>query len=247
MASLLITGANRGIGLEFVRQLAESKEGKWKHIFAACRNPAKAESLQKLAAIHPHVTPITLDVTDDATIEAAVKEVSSVVKENGLNVLINNAGIIALEPLEKVNREMLHEYFNVNTAGPLIIVQKFLPLLKQGAATSKVSGLSFYRGSIFNMTSGMGSISDNTSGKMYAYRASKAALNMVSRSLSVDLKADNILAISLAPGWVQTDMGGKNATLKVEDCVSMLLKEMETAGENENGKVVNFRGGIYPW
>lgn len=70
---------------------------------------------------------------------------------------------------------------------------------------------------------------------------------MVSRSLSVDLKADNILAISLAPGWVQTDMGGKNATLKVEDCVSMLLKEMETAGENENGKVVNFRGGIYPW
>ncbi|KAJ8043693.1 hypothetical protein HOLleu_10898 [Holothuria leucospilota] len=250
MSSILITGANRGIGLEFVRQLAESQNGKWKHIFAACRNPDKAEDVKQIAVNHPPVKLVELDVTNDASIEAAVKQVSSVVGENGLNVVINNAGIAGnreLFPLDKVTREMLHQVFDVNSAGALMVTQKFLPLLKQGAATSKVSGFSLYRGGIFNLTSGFGSIADNTSGGRYAYRISKAALNMMTKSFSVDLKADNILAIALVPGWVQTDMGGSNGRLTVENSVSMLLKVMESAGENENGKIVDYKGEIFPY
>lgn len=250
MSSMLITGANRGIGLEFVRQLASNKDGKWKYIFAACRNPAKAEELKQMAASHPSVKLVELDVTNDATIETAVKQVASVVGEDGLNVVINNAGIIGIferGPLDKITRKDLLEVFDVNSAGALMVTQKFLPLLKQGAAASKVSGFSFYRGGIYNLTSGVGSIADNSSGGMYHYRMSKAALNMMTKSLSVDLKADNILAIALVPGWVQTDMGGSNARLTVEDCVSMLLNVMATFGEKENGKTMTYKGEVYPY
>ncbi|KAJ8043695.1 hypothetical protein HOLleu_10900 [Holothuria leucospilota] len=249
MSSILITGANRGIGLEFVRQLASNKEGKWKYIFAACRNPDKAEDYSVTLFCHFFYFLMFSDVTSDATIETAVKQVSSVVGDNGLNVVINNAGIIGgreRNSLDKLSRKGLLEVFDVNAAGALMVVQKFLPVLKQGAAASKTSGFSFYRGGIYNITSGVGSIADNTSGGTYAYRASKVALNMMTKSLSVDLKADNILAIALVPGWVQTDMGGSKAKLTVEDCVSMLLKVMDNAGEKENGEAVNYRGEIFP-
>ncbi|KAJ8043694.1 hypothetical protein HOLleu_10899 [Holothuria leucospilota] len=250
MSSILITGANRGIGLEFVRQLASSKEGKWKYVFAACRNPEKAEELKQMAASYSSVKLVELDVTSDATIETAVNQVSSVVGDKGLNVVINNAGIFGSQEsnsLDKLSRKGLLEVFDVNAAGALMVTQKFLPLLKQGAAASKVSGFSFYRGGIYNITTGVASIADNTSGRMYALRLSKVALNMITKSLSVDLKADNILAIGLVPGSVQTDMGGSNAKLTVKDCVSMLLKVMENAGEKESGEAVNYKGEIFPY
>ncbi|RWS05174.1 hypothetical protein B4U79_01861 [Dinothrombium tinctorium] len=236
--SILITGANRGLGLEFVKQYAAIANVNL--IFATCRNPEKADKLQAIAKSNPKVRVLQLNVADYNQHQALTETVRSVVKDNGLNLLINNAGVYVRGDLERTTPEGMMESFSVNTIAPLMLTKALLPLLKESSSQG-------HKTAIINITSKMGSIDDNTSGSHYMYRSSKTALNMVTKGLSVDLKTFKIICIAQHPGWVQTDMGGKNAPLTESQSISAMIQTIENADESVNGKMLNYDGKVIPW
>lgn len=252
IGSLLITGANRGIGLEFVKQLTRLPQPP-KHIFATCRSPSEAKDLLQLASKYDCVHIIKLDVTSTSEYPSLVKTVETTLNGEGLNVLINNAGIYVRVPLEDVTEDLMMEHYRVNAIAPLLLVQAFLPLLKKAAsASAAVNGLSCSRAAIINFTSIVASVGDNENGRYesggrYPYRASKAALNIITKSLSVDLKPHGILAVVLHPGWVQTKMGGPNALISTETSVAGLLRTMQGLNEETSGSFLNYDGTVIPW
>jgi len=244
--SVFITGGNRGIGLEFVRQfLALSPTPK--HVFATCRQPENAPELNQLAKDNSNLHIVKLDVTDYSTLPAIVSKVEAVVGSDGLNVLVNNAGILRQTKLEDVTVEEMRAHFETNSVAPLMITKALLPLLKKGAAAHGGSELSLDKGAVVSVSSMMGSISDNTSGSLYAYRASKASLNIISKSLACDLKADGILSFVLSPGWVSTDMGGKNARMTPEQCVTGLMRSMKKVDVKTQHLWQNYKDTTEPW
>jgi len=164
-----------------------------------------------------------------------------------LNLLINNAGVMHRTGLADVTPDVMLKDIEANAVAPVMLSQAFWPLLKQTAAASKINGLSCNKAAIINMSTMMGSISDNTGGGQYAYRAGKAALNMVTKSLSVDLKSDGILAVVLHPGWVRTDMGGANGLIDTETCVSGILNVLGELNENDTGSFIKYDGTRLPW
>ncbi|XP_054749146.1 C-signal-like isoform X1 [Lytechinus pictus] len=234
MRTILVTGANRGIGLAFVRLLARY-EPTPAFVFATCRSPDTAKELQDLAATHTHVRILKIDVQNESTYGPAVEAVSSLVGENGLNVLINNAGVYSRDGYETVTREYLTSIFEINIIGPIRITQAFLPLLKRGARNSKIERFSIERAAVINMASKMGSISLNTSGGAAGSRESKAALNMFTRGLSIELKTDKILVVSQCPGWVSTLAGGPDAPKTPEISVSEMLQIFALYSEEHTG------------
>nr|XP_054767331.1 C-factor-like [Lytechinus pictus] len=234
MRTILVTGANRGIGLEFVRQLAR-REPTPAFIFATCRSPDNAHDLQAVADTHTNVKVLKIDMQNESTYGPVVEAVSSLVGESGLNILINNAGVYSRDGYEKVSREMLKESFDINVIGPMRLTQAFLPLLKQGAESSKVESFGVDRGAIINISSGFGSIASNNSGGHAGYRESKAALNMFTKGLSLDLKSEKILVLSQCPGWVSTRMGGPHASRTPENSVSDMLKIFAMYSEEHTG------------
>ncbi|XP_072163596.1 uncharacterized protein [Diadema setosum] len=240
MQSALVTGASRGIGLELVRQLA-SRSPKLTHIFATCRNPDNAKELQALAAQNDNVKIIQIDVQDEATITTAVKTVSKQLGDEGLNLLINNAGMATREKYDTITRKELTTILDTNLIGPMMMTQAFLPLLKLAAKRSPIKKFSVDRAAIINISSGMGGITE-CSGGFPGYRESKAALNMFSKSLSIVLKNEKILVFSQCPGWVQTDLGGTNAKKTVAGAVSSLLEIFATVSEKEHGLFLSNRG-----
>jgi len=228
--SVLITGASRGIGLEFARQYAEAG---WR-VHACCRNPQKAEKLQQVADKYTNsVTIHTLDVGDSGQI----KRLANALSNEAIDLLINNAGIY-LPDYEngRINERALMESFRINSIAPLIMAEAFTDNLDKGSHKK-----------IANITSKMGSIDDNTSGGRYAYRSSKAALNMVTKSLAVDLAPRGISAIVLHPGWVQTDMGGSNASTSVEKSVAGMRAVIERVKLKDSGKFYGYDGQEIPW
>ncbi|XP_072163845.1 C-signal-like [Diadema setosum] len=240
MESLVITGANRGIGLEFVRQLA-GRDPRPAHIFAACRSPEKAKDLQTLAASNENVHIIGLDVQNEATYQPAVEEVSSVVGEKGLNVLINNAGVNNKEGYADATREGLTAVMDVNVISLIRVTQAFLPLLRHAALSSrKLPRLSIERAAIINISSILGSISKSTGG-LAGYRESKAAVNMITQGLSWELRGERILVLAQHPGWVQTDMGGSDGEVTTEESVSTMLRIFSAAGEGVNGYFLDLK------
>ncbi|GFV49589.1 c-factor [Trichonephila clavipes] len=246
ISSVLITGANRGIGLEFVKQFLDLPSAP-NFIFATCRDPSKAEDLQKIAKSNPNVRILQLDVRENENFVEIKKQVEQEVGETGLNLLLNNAGMLHRHSLEDVTMSAMMENFEVNTVSPLLLTKALLPLLK--TAASKVGGnnLSCARAAVVNITSKMGSIDDNTSGGCYPYRTSKAALNMVTKSLSCDLKPAGILAFVLHPGWVQTDMGGKGALINTTTSVNGMMSTIQQASEKHTGLMFNYDGEVIPW
>jgi NAD(P)-dependent dehydrogenase (short-subunit alcohol dehydrogenase family) len=239
LANVLITGANRGIGLEFVKQFVALTQPP-KHVFATCRDPTKAEELNKVAAANVNVHVLKLEVKDYASYGNLVQQVSDVIGDSGLDVLVNNAGVYHKVDIENGGPELLVDNFEVNAVTPLMITRAFLPLLRQSASAKR-------RTVVANITSKMGSMDDNTSGNHYAYRASKAALNMITKSLSVDLSKDGILAYAIHPGWVQTDMGGKNALINTETSVLGMLGSITAGDAALSGKMLNYDGKVIPW
>ena len=228
--SVLITGASRGIGLEFARQYAEAG---WR-VHACCRDPQKAGKLQQVADKYTDlVTLHTLDVGDSGQIKRLVNALS----DEAIDLLINNAGIY-LPDYEngQISERTLIESFRINSIAPLIIAEAFADNLDKGSHKK-----------IVNITSKMGSIDDNTSGGRYAYRSSKAALNMVTKSLAVDLAPRGISAIVLHPGWVQTDMGGSNASTSVEKSVTGMRAVIERIKLKDSGKFYGYDGKEIPW
>jgi len=232
MNTLLITGANRGIGLEFCKQYAAAG---WR-VLACCRDPRKADALNKLAARYPDLIELhALDVADHAQIDQLARAMS----DETIDLLINNAGIYPAADKRGFGHIDYAEWmaaFNINTMAPLKMAEAFVERI----ARSKLK-------LIVTLTSKMGSMEDNTSGGSYLYRSSKAAANMVVKSLAVDLKEKGITSVAFNPGWVKTDMGGPNAMIPVEQSVSDMRKVIAGLTPADTGKFIGHDGRVIPW
>jgi len=227
MPTVLITGASRGIGLEFSRQYAAQG---WK-VLAACRNPAGATDLNKL---NGDVSLFALDVDDDNSINQLAERLKGV----PIDVLINNAGISgrASGTLGSVSSEDWLQVLRTNTIAPLKMAEAFA----DNVAASKDRKL-------VAITSRLGSIELNDGGGMYSYRSSKAALNAAWKSLSLDLKGKKITCVVFHPGWVQTDMGGKSAPVLPKDSVAGMSKVIAGLKPSDTGKFFNYDGAALAW
>jgi NAD(P)-dependent dehydrogenase (short-subunit alcohol dehydrogenase family) len=231
MPSTLITGANRGLGLEFARQYADDG---WQ-VYATCRDPDSASELRRLAeASGDKLQILALDVTDPASVKAVAAELDG----QDIDLLLNNAGVGGArgQTIGNIDYEAWATVLDVNTMGPLRVSEAFV----EHVARSD-------RKLIVTLTSGMGSLADNTSGGAIAYRSSKAAVNMVMRSLAIDLAPRGITCVVVNPGWVQTDMGGANATLTPTESVTALRRLIESLGPAHSGKFFNHTGREYAW
>ncbi|XP_061578708.1 C-signal [Cololabis saira] len=251
--SVLVTGASRGLGLELVTSLASGGYSPGK-IIATARNPTSAQNLQDLAEKHPNIHIVPLDVVSQESIEQCAAEVDGLLQGDGLNCLINNAGINVVADFPSVTAEMMMENFHTNAVAPLMITKAFLPLLKRaaGRGASSSGSMGIQRAAVINMTSLLGSVELNwgdraNNFKWYPYRTSKSALNMVSRCMAVDLQPDGILCMAIHPGWVRTDMGGMEAPLSPEESVSSLLSVIGGLTEKDHGSFLNFTGEQLPW
>jgi len=228
--AILITGANRGIGLELTAQFAADG---WQ-VIACCRNPAAAQSLQALEARHSGIEIHALDVTDYARMKALSSELAG----RPIDVLLSNAGIYGPRGMEfgAVAADAWREVLEVNTIAPLMLAQAFV---EQVAASE--------RKLIAVISSKVGSIADNRSGGSYLYRSSKTAVNQVFKCLSIDLAGQCISAICLHPGWVKTDMGGVNAEIGTAESAAGLKAILQSAGPAQNGQFLNYDGSPIPW
>ena len=231
MPTTLVTGANRGLGLEFVRQYAA--EG-WK-VIATCRAPEAARELQRIAAESGgRIRVLEMDVTDTASVRAA----AAGLKGEAIDLLLNNAGVGGPpgQQLGSLDFAAWARVLDANTLGPMRVAEAFLDNVAQSRDKR-----------IVTLTSGMGSIADNTSGGRYAYRSSKAAVNMVMKSLSVDLAARGITCIVMNPGWVRTDMGGAGGKLSPAESIRAMRCVIAALRPEDSGKFLNYSGKPYPW
>ncbi|KAM4554204.1 C-signal isoform 1-T2 [Fundulus diaphanus] len=250
-SSVLITGANRGLGLQIVESLASGGFSPGK-IIATTRNLSGAQKLKELARKYCNVHIVTLDVVNQESIEKCAEEVGQLVEQEGLNCLINNAGINVVADFHSVTAEMMMKNFHTNTVAPLMITKAFLPLLKRAAGRGGSGTMGIQRAAVINMTALLGSVELNWGEsahnlKWYPYRTSKSALNMVSRCMAVDLEPDGILCMAIHPGWVSTDMGGSEAPLSPEESVASVLSVIGGLTEKDHGSFLNFTGEKLPW
>lgn len=227
---IIVTGANRGIGLEFVKQLA----ARGTHVTATARDPEGAKDLNALAKEHgDSVRVMPLDIADMDSVRAFIKALDG----KPIDQLINNAGIYPDSgKLGALDWESATQGFEVNTIAPLRLTEALLHNLKNAMGKK-----------VMFVTSQMGSIDDNTSGGSYAYRMSKAALNMGVRSLSHDLRDADMIAFVIHPGWVQTDMGGPNAKITPTQSVEGMLSVLDSATADISGKFMNWDGSRLAW
>ncbi|XP_044283989.1 uncharacterized oxidoreductase C663.09c-like [Varanus komodoensis] len=208
--SVLVTGSNRGIGLELVKQLvAASNRPQW--IFATCRDPdgPRAQDLKNLALQNQGVEITQLDTSQPASVQAAAARVSERLKGARLNLLINNAGMALPSTLKSEKPEDMAEVYKTNVIGPMVVSQVFLPLLRKAAQESPQKGMSCSKAAIINMSSEAGSIANLFAweyGQVVNYRCSKAALNMLTRCQSLIFAKEEILCSAVHPGWLKTDM-----------------------------------------
>ncbi|XP_053808973.1 C-factor-like [Vidua chalybeata] len=250
--SVLVTGSSRGIGLELVRQLAASPRPP-QHVFATCRDPKgpRGKALQELAAQHSSIKLVQLaDTVNLHSIQRAVRDVGYHLKDQGLNLLINNAGISSHATLSSLDSQEMLDVFATNVVGPLQVVKEFLPLLEQAAKAAGQEGLSCSRAAVINISSKLGSIGlclRVPEAPMYPYRASKAAQNMVTRCLAAELQDKGILCVAIHPGWVKTDMGTEEAPLTVEDSVRGILTVLASLSQDTSGAFLDWEGNSLPW
>jgi NAD(P)-dependent dehydrogenase (short-subunit alcohol dehydrogenase family) len=226
----LITGANRGLGLEFVKQyLADG----WR-VFAACRTPAEASELSALAeGSEGRVSVHRLDVSDLDQVGALGDELGG----ETLDVLVNNAGTFGDRGgFGQINYPVWETTFRANTLGPVRLAEVLIGALERG--DQKV---------IANITSKMGSIDDNGSGGEYVYRTTKAALNMATKSLAIDLGRRGVKAVVIHPGWVRTDMGGPAAPLGAAESVAGMRAVVAGLKPADSGRFLNYDGSEIPW
>ena len=228
--SILITGTNRGIGLEFVKHYLKNNE----KVIATCRNRNSAKDLLELENTTNNLSLLELDVSKPNSID----EFTSKIANQPIDTFINNAGVFGPRNIEfgNFNAKEWLDVFNINTIATLLITQKILKNLRLG----KNKKLAF-------ISSKVGSIEDNTGGGMYIYRTSKTALNQVIKSLSIDLKEENFIAVALHPGWVQTDMGGPNALIDTKTSVKGLIEVIDNLAPKNSGRFYNYDGSPIPW
>lgn len=232
MAQYLVSGANRGIGLEFVRQLL----GRGERVVAACRHTARATELNRLSGQFPgHLKILPLDVAEPRSIAGLVREIDML--ELRIDVLINNAGVLTSgETFGEVDPKALGQAFATNAQGPFLLAQALAPRLTDAAKVVAIS-------------SGLGSIERATRFGTPSYNISKAALNMAMRMLGHALADREIAVLALSPGWVRTDMGGAGAELAVEQSVSHMLAVIDALVFDvaKIGWFLDHNGERVPW
>lgn len=218
--TIVITGANRGIGLA----LAQHWKARGDRVLAVCRQASTA------------LVDSGVEIIDGVDVSTAdgVSNLTSALGDTSVDLLYNNAGIMLSETVDEMHFEQILRQFEVNTMGPLRVTMALLNNLHAG---SKV-GL---------MTSRMGSIADNTSGKKYGYRISKAGLNAAGKSLALDLHDRGIAVAILHPGWVQTDMTGHSGNLTVDEAASNLIARMDELNLENSGTFWHSDGSVLPW
>ncbi|KAL1948582.1 hypothetical protein VTO73DRAFT_10388 [Trametes versicolor] len=234
----LITGASRGIGLELVRQLLAAPSNL---VIAACRAPSTASALAGLkAGAKGALHVVQLDVADFAGIRALPGVIGPILGGRGLDYLVNNAGILKGDTALTLDAAVLLETLRTNTVGPALLTAACAPLLDAGG-----------RKTVLNVSSGLGSIAGaggfpGTGPRAVAsYSMSKAALNMF--TYKVKMERPEWVAVTLAPGWVKTDLGGADAALEVADSVRGILKVVTEATVADSGKYLRWDGAVIPW
>jgi len=234
MTTAVVTGSNRGLGLEWVRQLVEAVD----RLFATCRRPGAADTLGTLADRHPDtIEVVPLDVADSASLDAAVSRVER--EADDLDLLVNNAGISgggSADRFETVDAKTMTEVYRVNAVGPHLLTRAFAPSLRTGGPATVV-----------NVTSQLGSIARTSGGGWHSYKASKAALNMCTRLQAAELEADDVIVVAMHPGWVRTDMGGSSARLSPEESVAGMLEVVGTLSPADTGRFLAYDGEELPW
>ncbi|GFO08402.1 RNA-directed DNA polymerase from mobile element jockey [Plakobranchus ocellatus] len=251
VTSVLITGASRGLGLEFVKQYLALPSAP-EVIIATCRDPTSATSLQDIAKSHSCVKVIKLDVQKDEDIENAYKETAALVGDRGLNILINNAGQYDNSDdggIYKTSRERMQRHFDVNVSGPVMIAQKFLPLVKMAAEQKSSKDLNS-QAAVIMISSAMGSQTltfDYGRGTSVHYKCSKTATTMATVLLARELREAGIYVAAIHPGRVKTDMGSPSANITKEDSIACCLEVISAASEETHGKLVNRQGQALPF
>ena len=236
-STILITGANRGIGLALLRELLARGD----IVIAACRNPAASKELQELEVRHPGVlTVVKLDVDSDYSVDFAARH-EIFAKIGALDVIINNAAVFpeeGHESIEEINLAHFRVAFETNVMGVIHVTRTFLPLLEKGNNPR-----------IVNISSGAGSISDKKDFAYYAYSTSKAALNMVTRAMAEELRRRKITVVAISPGWVKTEMGGPDAPLTPEESARSLAKTIAGLSLKDTSSFLNRDGAAneYGW
>jgi len=227
---VMIIGANRGLGLEWVRQWLERDA----RIFATARDPDNSGELQSLQNDYPERLSIhQVDVASDESVQRFKEELGDI----SLDILIHNAGVMGRAGLESLETDKVLEVLNINSVGALRTVRAMIEPLQRSPGRSKIALI----------TSLMGSIEDNRSGGSYAYRMSKAALNMAGKSMAVDLAPDHIDVMILHPGWVKTDMGGPSARIGPEESIHGMMKLLDKLDSSLSGTFWHTNGNELPW
>jgi NAD(P)-dependent dehydrogenase (short-subunit alcohol dehydrogenase family) len=232
MQRILVTGANRGLGLEFTRQLLARGD----RVLATCRHPGKALALTGLAAAHPgHLHVLPLDLDKERSIAELAREAGALT--DALDGLINNAGVLVSgERYGAIAAKTLTESFASNVCGPVLLTQALSPLLEK-VKNAKV----------MNLSSRLGSVAAGGGFGTPSYAISKAALNMATHQLAAALAPHGVIVFCVSPGWVSTDMGGSNATSTPQDAVAQLLKVFAAATPADAGRFINVDGASIPW
>ncbi|MCR6495181.1 SDR family oxidoreductase [Thermomonas sp. S9] len=230
--TVLVTGANRGLGLEFTRQLLARGEA----VIATCRQPAQATALQALGTAHPgQLRVLALDVASEAARVQFTAVLEHTLAGAALDLLINNAGV--LQPGERfgqVTQAALEESLRTNAIGPFLLVQALAAHLRDGATVA-------------NLSSQLGSIARVARFGTPSYCAGKAAQNMLGAQLAQALAPRGIVVLQLHPGWVQTDMGGPQASLSAQESAAGLLRVIERATPAQSGAFLDWQGQTLPW
>lgn len=230
MATVLITGTNRGIGLEFVKQFLAREDT----VLATCRDMGSATELRQLKNDTRKLHIFELDVSSQKSMEDLTLQLAG----HAIDIFINNAGVYGPRDstFGKVSANEWAKVLQVNAKAPMILTQLLIDNLRVGSDKK-----------LLYITSKMGSIDDNKGGGSYVYRSSKAALNAVVKSISVDLRDSGFSVAVLHPGWVQTDMGGPNALIDVTTSVSKMIDVIDNLNFHNSGSFFNYDGGIIPW
>lgn len=226
--TVLITGANRGIGLEFCKHYLANN---WQ-VIACCRKPNDASELNQLALGNSQLQVEQLDIASSEQIVSLGQRLA----DKSVDVLINNAGIYGPKgaTLEQLELDDWLHVLHIDTVAPLLLTRALKPCLANQAKLAFV-------------TSKMGSIADNQSGGSYMYRSAKAALNAAVKSLAHDWSGDNLAVVLLHPGWVKTDMGGPNALISTTQSVAGMSQVISQLSLDDTGQFINYDGARIPW
>ncbi len=225
--TVLVTGANRGLGLEFVRQYATDGY----EVIACSRKINKKDNLHKLRVNFKNISIHKLDVANFSSIDQFAKTLKI-----PIDILINNAGCYPYSSINHIDFKLWLDAFKINSLAPFKMTKAFLPHLKKGKLKK-----------IASLTSKMGSIDDNLRGGEYLYRSSKSALNMIIKSLSIDLKLYDLSFITLHPGWVRTDMGGPNGLIDSDESVAGMKRQIDKLSIKTTGQFIAYDGKKIPW